>query len=92
VEKWLIRHALFMPKDRGQIFTHQTEGDFTHAWIAKTATANRETMLIGFLLDRITIKDCSRRITEIEGYGPSAPLMRDTVARGNYTRKGQSHS
>ena len=77
VEKLLIRHTLFLAKGRGQILAHQAQGDFTHAWITKAAAAHREPGPVGLLLDRITIKDCSRRITEIEGDGPAAPLRRD---------------
>ena len=77
VEKLLIRHVLFLAKNRGQLLARQAQGKLAHAWITKTATAYREPILIGILLDRITIKDCSRRITEIEGDGPAAPLRRD---------------
>src|SRR5438876_982394 len=67
VEKLLVRHAPFVAKYRGQILTHHAQGDLTHSWIAKTAAAHREPILVGVLLDRITIQDHSRRITEIEG-------------------------
>jgi len=77
VEKLLIGHTPFLAKYPGQILTPKAQGDLTHAWIAKTAAAQREPMLIGLLLDRITIKDGSRRITEIEGDGPAAPFRRD---------------
>src|SRR5438270_7618013 len=46
VEKLLIRHASFLAKCPGEILTLKVQGDLTHAWIAKTAAAQRESMLI----------------------------------------------
>src|SRR5205807_7336939 len=77
VEKLLIGHALFLAKYRGQLLARQAQSNLAHAWITKTATANREPTLVGVLLDRIAIQDHAGGITEIEGDGPAALLCGD---------------
>lgn len=79
VEKLLIGYALFLAKDRGQFLARQGQSNLAHAGVAKTATAHRNPVLAGFLLDRIAIQEHTGGITEIEGDGP-ATLLRGSRA------------
>ena len=73
LEELLIGHALFLAKTGGQVLPHKAEGNLAHPWIAKTPAADRESTLVGFFLQGITIQQRTRRIVEIESNRPSAP-------------------
>ena len=73
----LVGHALFLAETGGQILPHKAEGNLADPWIAKTPAAYRESTLVGFLLQRITIQQRTRRIVDIERYRPATPLGAD---------------